>query len=97
MSEFLRRLMMLPPSRELGSWNGVVYLLLSTGLVGLVFYNAGPSFLGRISTEYGRGLFLILVYALVLMRYPVSGASLKPCRCQATLKGAPPRLACSPS
>lgn len=78
MSEFLRRLMMLPPSRELGSWNGVVYLLLSTGLVGLVFYNAGPSFLGRISTEYGRGLFLILVYALVLMRYPVSGASLKP-------------------
>lgn len=78
MSAFIRRLMMLPPSRELGGWNGTAYLVLSTALVGLVFYNAGPAFLGRVSTEYGRGLFLLLVYALVLMRYPASGSNLGP-------------------
>lgn len=73
MQDFLGRFLQLPQARELVGWQSHVFLVFCAALVAVVFYQAGPAFLGNLSTEWGRGTFLILVYVMVLMRYPISG------------------------
>ena len=75
MRQIIARIMDLPSPRELEGWHDRIYLALCFALVGLVFYHAGPAFLGRVTTEYGRGLFLVIVYAMVLIRYPAMPAA----------------------
>lgn len=70
MQEFVKRFLDLPSPRTLEGWQSRLFLVLSAALVALVFYEAGPSFAGRIPAQHSRGLFLILIYAMVLLRYP---------------------------
>lgn len=68
-------MMQLPAQRTLRGFDHIAFLALATAMVGLVFYDAGPSFLGRIGTGWARGLFLALVYAMVFVKYPLGNSS----------------------
>ena len=55
--------------RETKGWVNILFLGIAVVLVAVVFYNAGPSFLGTMSAGISRGVFLMIIYSLVFIKY----------------------------
>ncbi|MEQ8696352.1 MAG: TRAP transporter fused permease subunit, partial [Bauldia litoralis] len=65
-----KRVMQMPPRRELAGAEQRLFMILAAAMVLLVFYEAGPPMLGNLGTGFSGGTFLLVVHALVLMKFP---------------------------